>query len=391
MKAEASPAKESAPRQFYRWLADRGREDVRPLLRRRPVRFPTVTYDAVLVSNVLLPARGGGTRSFLHLAGQLVKSGRRVAAVCLGPAVKQLRENGVDLTWIPTRADLPAVLGSFPWKRLLCQQEWAPDAAAVAAEAGRPFWYFLRSVEDFAPAQAGLFTAGALADRVRELVDVEPRTAHLRDLVTQAECVVANSEFMADLTRLSFGVTASVLLPGIEPPAWYERVAHPLRHAVVAMAASKKKGVMLVVDLARAFPQETFLLCGVKLLPMGLREQSLPPNLHWLGSMEASRAYSLAKLVLVPSLWPEPAGRVAPEAFFRGIPVLASRVGGIPEIVADDAFLVTDFAEPGAWRQRFAELLPRATSGPVRALARNLGRRYLDMQSRQAAELGGRL
>ena len=36
-------------------------------------------------------------------------------------------------------------------------------------------------------------------------------------------------------------------------------------------------------------------------------------------------------VLLVPSLWPETFGYVAPEAMLRGIPVLASNIGGLPE------------------------------------------------------------
>jgi len=46
-------------------------------------------------------------------------------------------------------------------------------------------------------------------------------------------------------------------------------------------------------------------------------------------------SYERAAVVVVPSLWPEVFGQVAIEAMGTARPVVASRVGGIPEIVAD--------------------------------------------------------
>ena len=48
--------------------------------------------------------------------------------------------------------------------------------------------------------------------------------------------------------------------------------------------------------------------------------------------------YALTKVLLMPSLL-EPAGMVAMEAMLNGIPVLAARRGGLPEIVGDAGFL----------------------------------------------------
>jgi len=48
--------------------------------------------------------------------------------------------------------------------------------------------------------------------------------------------------------------------------------------------------------------------------------------------------YALTKVLLIPSL-SEPAGMVAMEAMLNGIPVLAARRGGLPEIVGDAGFL----------------------------------------------------
>ena len=40
-------------------------------------------------------------------------------------------------------------------------------------------------------------------------------------------------------------------------------------------------------------------------------------------------------LLVVPSVWPENSPLVIPEAFLAGVPVVASRIGGIPEVVTD--------------------------------------------------------
>lgn len=47
------------------------------------------------------------------------------------------------------------------------------------------------------------------------------------------------------------------------------------------------------------------------------------------------QVYQSSDLVVLPSEWPEPFGRTIIEAMSSGIPVLASRVGGIPEILTD--------------------------------------------------------
>lgn len=47
-------------------------------------------------------------------------------------------------------------------------------------------------------------------------------------------------------------------------------------------------------------------------------------------------AFAAAAVVVVPSRWPEPQGLVAVEAMAAGVPIVASRVGGLAEIVLPD-------------------------------------------------------
>jgi glycosyltransferase involved in cell wall biosynthesis len=72
---------------------------------------------------------------------------------------------------------------------------------------------------------------------------------------------------------------------------------------------------------------------------------------------EVMEAWRHAGIGLVPSLWPEPFGLVVVEAMRSGVPIVASRIGALPGIVADGitGLLVTpgDTAELRAAVQRF--------------------------------------
>jgi glycosyltransferase involved in cell wall biosynthesis len=50
---------------------------------------------------------------------------------------------------------------------------------------------------------------------------------------------------------------------------------------------------------------------------------------------QGAEVYSRFDVLVVPSLWPENSPLVIHEAFMAGVPVVAARIGGIPELVND--------------------------------------------------------
>lgn len=93
------------------------------------------------------------------------------------------------------------------------------------------------------------------------------------------------------------------------------------------------------------------------------------PMVRFHGWADPAPFYRKAGIVLVPSLWPENFGYAVVEAMGYGLPVLASNVGGIPEIV--DNGITGQLYDPDASEQLISSL--RALAGNA-TLRERLGR-----------------
>ncbi len=108
------------------------------------------------------------------------------------------------------------------------------------------------------------------------------------------------------------------------------------------------KGVAAFLKVARVLdrPGLTFLLAGEcrdqaqhpdAYTPERLRRESGDsPRIRYIGyRTDAPAVFKTSDILLMPSEWNEPLGLVAIEAGAAGIPVVATRSGGIPEVVVD--------------------------------------------------------
>jgi glycosyltransferase involved in cell wall biosynthesis len=70
--------------------------------------------------------------------------------------------------------------------------------------------------------------------------------------------------------------------------------------------------------------------------------------LGWVLRKDLMKLYATADLFVTPSMWEEPFGMVSVEALASRTPVIATKIGGIPEIVTRD---VGDVVEPKSGKQ----------------------------------------
>jgi glycosyltransferase involved in cell wall biosynthesis len=173
--------------------------------------------------------------------------------------------------------------------------------------------------------------------------------------------VVSNSRHMSDYIHDVTGLRVPVLYPMIDLTAY--RAAKHQPEFITFINPRPHKGRDLAISLARLLPRRRFLF--VEGLPFEAHENKEMrrllancANVTWQASTNDMQSiYAKTSLLIVPSQWQEPFGRVVLEAQVNGIPVLASCVGGLPEAVGDGGKLLPPEATADEWAKAIEAML----------------------------------
>jgi glycosyltransferase involved in cell wall biosynthesis len=99
------------------------------------------------------------------------------------------------------------------------------------------------------------------------------------------------------------------------------------------------KGIEVLLDAAaRLSPSAVTVLLGGKgseVYVNELQHRYAGANVQFLGFVKPVELFSRIDVLVVPSVWEEPLGRVIYEGYAHGVPAIVSNVGGMPEIVED--------------------------------------------------------
>lgn len=108
----------------------------------------------------------------------------------------------------------------------------------------------------------------------------------------------------------------------------------------------EKKGVKILVKVAKKLPQINFVFVGTGPEEKFLKEQERElSNLKFIGSVENKimyKCYNIADLFCAPSQYEEGFGRSIIEAVACGLPVVGSNRGGIPEALDKSVSILLD-------------------------------------------------
>lgn len=173
-----------------------------------------------------------------------------------------------------------------------------------------------------------------------------------------ADLNIANSRFTAEWLESRHGVIAEVLVPLVDP----SRYATEPGDSVTFINPHVDKGRDIVFALAKALPHIPFLIVRAWTLDEESEAQlaSLQDSCANVTVMQPTTdmksVYAQTRIVLAPSQWQEAWGRIATEAHFSGIPVIASDIGGLPEAVGPGGVLVRPDAPVDEWRKALEDM-----------------------------------
>ena len=169
-----------------------------------------------------------------------------------------------------------------------------------------------------------------------------------RKLIKKAT-VVSNSEFTKKLMKECCNVSSEVVYPFVEFENYKtkRKAGADYTDYITFVRPQPHKGLDVFLKIADSMPDRKFLVVGESSNPDELRKRRNVEYLGWTDDMKS--VYAKTRLLIAPSVWHEPFGRIAVEAMVNGIPCIVSDRGGLPEAVGDAGIVVKDIYDTGSW------------------------------------------
>ncbi len=215
---------------------------------------------------------------------------------------------------------------------------------------------------------------------VHDIDGTLPLYANVKDQLAQ---VVTNSQFMASRIRKLWSVDCEVVYP---VPDWQPINAGRSRGSFITFfnpLPHKGLGIAHTLVTVR-FQDRPFLFVEGFIDPEahGISLARSGNLVHARRSPDVAVIYMMTRTVIIPSQWEEPFGRIAVEAMYNRIPVIASRTGGLVESVGDGGILIDALSDADHWAEAIERLDdPKERRRIIEAGKRHVKRFSLDKEA----------
>lgn len=181
-------------------------------------------------------------------------------------------------------------------------------------------------------------------------------------LLNRADLIVSNSRYLQGVLRARAAISSHVIAPFIDVSAAaiapHRDSFDAIRDAITFVGLDAWKGAEIAIRIAQELPDRKFLfLDGPRASPKLKAEARVLSNVtcvSWTDDMGS--IFAKTRILLMPSVWEEPFGRLPVEAGAHGVPTLASARGGLAESVGDGGALIDLPNDIAQWTQQILAL-----------------------------------
>ncbi len=327
---------------------------------------------------------GGAEMSIQALAHQLATRGHEIRVIQRDEDVRSYDDGPVHVHTYPLTSPrfirdrdrdtmrwnrlwgpkLNEFIEAYPADLIITQNRLLYSTAEVATKRNIPVVVFVRAFSMFCPLQ--FRTREALHECDRQCKECIPWRMRLkfklirRNLAQYEEglrkgtLLLANSNYMRKVIRRFYDIQAEVVYPTVDEKRYKARTSG--RDRVLFVKPQYVKGLPIFIQIAGQMPDTRFLVAG-KIGHQARRKLKGMDNVECMGWVKDMRAaYARTQVLLGPSIWPEPFGRIFVEAASNGIPSVASARGGIPEAVGKGGILIDDIFDVKLWVEALRQL-----------------------------------
>lgn len=282
-----------------------------------------------------------------------------------GPLIPRLRELGAEVI---VRSDLPVIR----------RQNMNPKGLLRLVASLRSVVWLAKFIRRRDVALVHCNTLAVVLVGLAAKLSARPQVWHVHEIIVRPRAiavllttlssamstlVVANSRSTADFyrrTRFASSTPIKVILNGVDEARLQSRSKTNLRSVAgiesgevvftLVGRINRWKGHFVFLDAAERLAAESksarFLIAGDSFAGQEQLTQAVEDRIRSSDILrgramrvpyvtDVGSVYEASDVVVVPSIEPEPFGLVAVEAMSAGLPMIASRIGALPELVED--------------------------------------------------------